>query len=582
MTRRPALPSVRTAALDLWPLLLSVVLCWPLVSGRGIPLARDLVFVPRQPFTADSLGLGDVAPRAVPLDAVVSLLTTVVDGGVLATVLVPGLLALAGCGAHRLLRDHGTVARVAAGGLAVWNPWTVERVSLGQWALVGGYAALPFVAAAVIRFRRRGDRVDLAKGTLWTALASLTPTGGVLAVMTVAVLGLGGARRTWWPLTGAVLLQAPWVVAGVTGAAGLTSDPDGVSAFAARADGAGHVLLTLVGLGGIWDARSVPASREAGWALATAAVVLVVVAVGTRLLLSRVPRHEVLRGAGLAVLGLALAGLSSTQVGEALLRDLVVHAPGAGLLRDSQKFLAPFVLTVCVLLGLVAGEAARRLERRAAGASSTLLVVVLFVPLVLLPDATTRTWPTLTPVSLPAGFDEVAAILAEDDSASCRAVSLPWRSYRLYGWGSGETSSDVALRLFDCTVIADDALQVGPLRVDGENRTARELQEEMADGPPAAALAERGVGWVLVQQDDPEAAEVDLTGLEEVYADEAVALYAVPKVKKWSETVPMSRQIAVAFATLAAFLAVLQACVVLINVRQRSRSAVEADRLRGT
>ncbi|WP_162599823.1 hypothetical protein [Nocardioides solisilvae] len=576
MTRTVARPWVRTAALDLWPVLLSVVLCWPLLVGRGIPLARDLVFVPRQPFTDDALGLGDVAPRAVPLDAVVSLLTLVVDGGVLAKVLVPGLLALAGCGVHRALRGHGTVARVGAAGLAVWNPWTVERLALGQWALLAAYAALPFVAVAVVRLRLEGSRRELARTTLWTALASLTPTGGLLAVLTVLALGVGRARRTWAALGLAVALQSPWVVAGFTGAAGLTSDPDGVGAFAARADGAGHVLLTLVGLGGIWDARSVPATREAAWATATAVLVLVVLAVGLRLVGRRLGRGELLRRAAPAVLGLVLAALSTTGPGETLLRFLVVHVPGAGLLRDSQKFLAPYVLAVCLLTGVVLAAASRRLEARTPGTSGWLVAVALLGPLVLLPDAPTRTWPTVTPVQVPVGFHRVADLLAEEDGP-CRVVSLPWRSYRYYPWGSGETSSDLALRLLDCDVVADDTLRVGDVVVDGESALVRDLRDALAAGPPAEQLGQRGVGWVLVQQDDPEAAALDLTGLDQVYADAHVALYSVPKVKYVSESVPMSRRYLSGFATLVTFLAVGQACASLVTVRRRSRSAAAAD-----
>ena len=82
-----ATPPPRPAArllVGLWPLLLAVVLLAPLLVHRGYPLARDLVFVPRQPFTDASIGLGGTAPRAVPLDAVVSVATALLDGAVLA------------------------------------------------------------------------------------------------------------------------------------------------------------------------------------------------------------------------------------------------------------------------------------------------------------------------------------------------------------------------------------------------------------------------------------------------------------------------------------------------------------------
>jgi len=36
--------------------------------GPGFALVNDMVFVPRQYFTADALGLGPALPRAVPAD----------------------------------------------------------------------------------------------------------------------------------------------------------------------------------------------------------------------------------------------------------------------------------------------------------------------------------------------------------------------------------------------------------------------------------------------------------------------------------------------------------------------------------
>ena len=105
--------------LDAWPAAVALTLCVPLVTQGGYPLARDLVFVPHQPWTDAVIGLGDTAPRAVPLDAVVALLTHVIDGGVLARVLIPLLLAAAGWGTHRLVSGLGTVGRLTN---SAWAP----------------------------------------------------------------------------------------------------------------------------------------------------------------------------------------------------------------------------------------------------------------------------------------------------------------------------------------------------------------------------------------------------------------------------------------------------------------------------
>jgi hypothetical protein len=509
--------------LDAWPAALAVLLTWPLLTGSGYPLARDLVFVPRQPWRADWLGLGDESPRAVPLDAVVSLLTHVVDGGVLARVVLPLTLALAGWGAHRAVAALGTPARLVAGGFAVWNPYVVERLALGQWALLLGYASLPWIAVAAGRWRRDHDDRALGASLLWLALASLTPTGGLLGLATLVCFVVGG-RRPWLPVLGGVVLQLPWVVAGFVGPAALTSDPAGVSAFAARGEGPGGVLAAVVGMGGVWDRLSVPGTREGGWALATAIVAVLVVLLGHR----RLRSHwggEATRAAGLGVVGLVLALVSSVGPGADLVTSLVQHVPGGGLLRDAQKYAAPWVvLVVCSAAGAVdalvdrVGEQVLRL---------TLAVCTVLLPLVLLPDATRAVWPTLEPVAYPASVRDLPEVVG---SGSQAVVTLPWRAYRGFSWGNGLTSSDPATRLLDRPVLTDDDLQVGPTLVRGESARARRAGTLVPDEP--AELGRLGVGWVIVYRDDPAAAALDLAGLEPVTRSAEVAVYRVPDPRR--------------------------------------------------
>src|SRR3712207_8783596 len=64
----------------------------------------------------------------------------------------------------------------------------------------------------------------------------------------------------------------------------------------------------------------------------------------------------------------------------------------------------------------------------------------LFRSVLLLPDATTETWPTVTPVEIPADLEEVAGQLSGEHGT---VVTLPWRSYRSFAWTRpGQTSSD--------------------------------------------------------------------------------------------------------------------------------------------
>src|SRR4051812_12300212 len=150
-----------------WVLVLTVLAFGPLLTDRGFWLFGDMVFVPHQPWKSAWLGLDGSPPRAVPMDAITSLATHVLPGWLVQRVLLLGGYVLGGLGAARLVRPHGTWARCAAVALFLWNPWVLERLLMGQWAVLLGYLLLPWVATAAV-----SARVDLRRGApgLWFAL----------------------------------------------------------------------------------------------------------------------------------------------------------------------------------------------------------------------------------------------------------------------------------------------------------------------------------------------------------------------------------------------------------------------------
>ena len=507
----------------LWPVALALVLVLPLLVRRGHPLARDLVFVPRQPFTDATWGLGEVAPRAVPLDAVVAGLTHLVDGGVLARVVLPGSLVLLGWGVARLLAPLGRTAQLAGSGFAVWNAYVVERMALGQWALVLGCAALPWLVDAAMRYRRDGRQADLAAAVAWSALASLTPTGGLLAVAGLLVAGTPHVRRLAPLLSGGLLLQAPWVVAAVTGPAGAVSDATGVAAFAPDTESTYGPVVALLGLGGIWDAGSEPATRTTWLAMVAAVVVVVALLAGLPGLRRAWGTGDTVRWAVLAAVPAAVALAAATPWGSDVLVTMVERVPGAGLLRDTQKLMAPATVLVAAAFGAVAA----RVHRVVSGDARPLAALVLVVaPVLLLPDAPTETWPTVSPVAFPDDLDRAAEVLAGEQGT---VVTLPWRAYRVFDWTRpGQTASDPALRMFDADVVTSDSLQVGAVLVPGESSRAGDIGRALEAGPPARTLPALGVTWVALYPDDREAAQVDTTGLEPVLQTPSIELFRVP------------------------------------------------------
>ena len=559
-------------AVVLWPLVLATVLLLPLLTRPGHPLARDLVFVPRQPFTDATWGLGDVAPRAVPLDSVVATLTHVVDGGVLARVVLLLTLALLGWGAARLVSPLGRTAQLVASGVAVWNAYVVERLALGQWALLLGCAALPWLVGAAMRYRRDGRASDLAAAVAWTALASLTPTGGLLALGGLVAAATPHVRRLATLVLAGVLLQAPWVLAAVTGPAGAVSDASGVAAFAPDTESRFGPVVALLGLGGIWDARSEPASRTTWFALVAAVLVVLVVVLGLPTLRRAWGAGDTARWCVLAAVTAGVALVAATPWGLQAMTALVESVPGAGLLRDTQKLLGPSV----VLVSACAGACAARVVRRAAGSDVAPLaaLVLVMAPVLVLPDATTETWPTVTPVELPAELHEVADRLAGEPGT---VVTLPWRSYRSFAWAQpGQTSSDPLTRMADADVVVSDSLQVGSVLVPGESRLAADIGAVLERGTPAD-LASLGVEWVVLYPDDPDAALVDTDGLEQVVDGEHVELYRVPGSVALDDADSGARALAVWGAHLVALLLATAAVLVVASARIRARRDRDAE-----
>ena len=118
---------------------------------RGFLLSYDMVFVPREPFTSAMFGLSGGAPRAVPSDFVVAVASRLLPADIVQKLILLLIFVLACSGAAALLDREPVLARLAAAVFYGWNPYVAERLIIGQWALLLGYAGLPWVLRAVLR-----------------------------------------------------------------------------------------------------------------------------------------------------------------------------------------------------------------------------------------------------------------------------------------------------------------------------------------------------------------------------------------------------------------------------------------------
>ncbi len=199
--------------------------------GPGHVLRYDMLFVPDLSLPTVLAG-ADGFPRAIPSDAVVAALSLLLPGDVVQSLALLAVFAVGGAGAFRLLvrlvcdgpaapgcgRVPGAVlaAGAGAGVLYVWNPFVAERLLLGQWAMLLGYAGLPWVLWAVVRLASARPVAGLAG-----VVCSLVPAaiGGfssvVLSALTVGPQALAGPRRlrnAGLFAAGLAVVSLPWLL----------------------------------------------------------------------------------------------------------------------------------------------------------------------------------------------------------------------------------------------------------------------------------------------------------------------------------------------------------------------------------
>ncbi|WP_271800452.1 hypothetical protein [Dietzia maris] len=507
------------------------------VARPGFPLLRDWVATPTPPLSDAALGLGESAARAVPQDVAVVWATRALQAvglpvwpltGVLTAVFCIWLAVAAGALVRRVLPGDaaaglsGLWLRLTAVVGAVWNPFVVERLLQGHWSVLAGTAAvmsMPVLLASSGALGGAPGRRRVAAACAALAAAGLTPTGWVLAVVAAAVSlfsgGAGGGdsagdsagpaarpgRRVCAALAlvaTAVVTALPWLLATALAPAGTGTAPTagtGVSAFAARAEPGIGTLGSVVALGGIWNSEAVPPSRSTWWA-AVALVLLLVVWVVAARGVWRARRDPVVRATvPLAVGTWLLVAAAATGPGLAALETVVAAVPGAGLLRDTQKFVALALPATVLALAFAARELAGRLRPAGTGLLLTAVAVAA------VPDAPRALWDQLRPVTYGQDWEQVARIV---DGRPGDLLVLPAGSFRSTPlWAGGAAVLDPAPRLLDTRVLVPGDLVVGgaagddAAAVPGEGDRARRATEALLRGDDPSVLAGLGVRWVL-------------------------------------------------------------------------------------
>jgi hypothetical protein len=493
-----------------------------------------MVFVPREPFAAALPGLAP--PRAVPSDLVIAAASRLLPADILQKLILLAIFVLACSGTAALLDREPLLARLTAGVFYTWNPYVAERLIIGQWALLLGYAGLPWVLRAVL-----DPDLPSRRGAVRLAVVLFPATIGGFAAMTVtALLAVPAALLTKSPRRIVITLASlftgslPWLIPSLLHP--VYVDPASVAAFAARADTPFGSIGSLLMLGGAWNAQTVPQAYGGPWSALWLAAVLVAL---TAYLLSA-PRRRRWPGLGpAAAAGLVIAALGTTAPGRDLLRSLIAAWPGFAILRDAQQFVAPLALAEAVGLALAvaaaltpgplaqtapkhpvpfgrqgpepvrpvltdpAGTLKPSRSSRTGTAGIVLAVLALLAPVLLLPGLAWGAAGRLRPAWYPAAWLAAARIL-DASAAHGSVLLLPWATYRTPPWNHGETLLDPWTHLLARPVIWNDGTQVGNVALTPDDPRARTLARAIGgSGPLTATLRAAGIRFVLDDANGP-------------------------------------------------------------------------------
>ncbi len=122
--------------------------------------------------------------------------------------LLVAVFLVGGAGIGRLLADRPAVVRAAAIMFFLWNPWVLERLAIGQWGVVVGYALLPWTVLAAERVRD-GRRSGWPALVSWLGVAAVfSPASGLVALVVAlavaarpalaSVRSSGPSSPAWW------------------------------------------------------------------------------------------------------------------------------------------------------------------------------------------------------------------------------------------------------------------------------------------------------------------------------------------------------------------------------------------------
>jgi hypothetical protein len=477
-------------------LLIGIGVCTPFFAG-GRLILLDWSFGSTTPIVSSGLlGLNGGLTSGVASSLLVGLLNWLL-GSVATWLPILLFFPIAFLGVSRLA-GGSIFSRLAAGVLYTVNPFVFNRLYVGHFVLLIGYALLPFAVAAALRSDLPMWRRAVRMALWWSGLTALDPhfawIYGVV-VVAVAVIALKVELRR-------SLLHLATNLPTRTGQASLTL-------YQTAGDPHLGLFANVAGLYGFWRAGpgpTLPKNMISGWPFLLLAMLLIVatgvwavlrrtnhtivdgpsdhddvnvpgeldggsVVQGPPLSVSTEPDHQVRLAGLLLIAGVAGYLLAMGDQGPTgfLFTWLYNHVPFFAVMREPQKFLMLLALAYAVFFGWgIEHLSTLVVSPKKIGTYAAAIGLGIFLPLAYTPTIFDGLNGQLALSDIPAAYQQANTLMGKGDG---NILALPWHNYLEYPFTDGRVVAEVANGFFDRNVISGDNVESG--KVESQSTSLR-------------------------------------------------------------------------------------------------------------
>jgi hypothetical protein len=486
-----ASPRVAMAVGGATGLLLAIVVAAPWV-GRGQVLLLDWVSGPYPGPIGPLLGSDGSTLGAAPLLLLLRGLHRLVGPSLVSWLPLVAWMPVAGGGIGLLARRGGWPAVTAAAALGCCNPFTFDRLAVGQIGVLWAYALLPVAVVAAVADPGRRLVWSARMAAVGAAMTACSPHFFAywLVVLTVSVALLPMVRRR---ALAALLATAGALCASsylfVVRQPALSVTEADLTAFRTRAEPPG-LAVTIMTLRGFWRPSELQMPRSAGWW-----ALLVLIGCGVALGFAAAwRRREAMVLVVIGLLGGVLAAGDQGPLGWAY-RLAFEHVGPFRILREPQKATALLALCLAVLFGLGASRLTSLIPWRSARTIGT--AVLAAIPL--------AASPALVSFGTKVAAQRPSAAWREADRmvgpGPAGVLALPWHLYVRYPTTPGPVANLAPSRL-RAPVASGDNVELPGLETTSSRQRSRHLEDLFRRGRELTDLGARiepaGLGWVLL------------------------------------------------------------------------------------